>query len=290
MKAVTFAKVKLTKNTATVLLMSSSLALLLVLQGFWLFNSYEKAFNDFRKDVDGLFKNTVTTIRDSAMLKFIERLPSDSTMHERSTFVFTQGIDSSKRQVHSELRMRESSTSQMNVFITSTTKGDSLKDLLRPLVGRLQDGKMKDGNFVIRIAPDSLRIDSISNQFTRNLATANKLLPFTIKKEAQQKISDRLPGLNHMMRMRQADVPTVPNSILSDTLNSEWVRTDPVSRYSAVFTGVRLYLLKEITPQILFSSFLTLLTTAAFLVMYRSIKTQQRLMEIKNDLISNITH
>lgn len=48
--------------------------------------------------------------------------------------------------------------------------------------------------------------------------------------------------------------------------------------------------IKKITPQILFSVFLTVLTTAAFVIMYRSIRAQQRLMELKNDFISNITH
>lgn len=270
--------------------MSSSLALLLLLQGFWLFNSYEKAFHDFRKDVDGLFRNTVMAMRDSAMLKFIERLPPDTALQTRSTFVYTQGIDSQRQKIHSEWRMKEGTTSQVNVFISSTPGGDSLKDLLKPLVGRVQDGKMKDGNFVIRIAPDSLQLDSVATHFIKALAAAGKKLPFTIKKEGQQKELDHIPRLKHMIRMRQADVATVSNSILSDTLKSEWVRTDPLSRYSVVFTGMHTIILKEITPQILFSTFLTLLTTAAFLVMYRSIKSQQRLMEIKNDFISNITH
>ncbi len=40
----------------------------------------------------------------------------------------------------------------------------------------------------------------------------------------------------------------------------------------------------------LFSIFLTLLTSISFVVMYRSLKAQQRLMELKNDFISNVTH
>ncbi len=78
--------------------------------------------------------------------------------------------------------------------------------------------------------------------------------------------------------------------VFSKTMNSEWVRFGPVHRYAIVISDFRHIILKQITPQILFSLFLTLLTTAAFLIMYRSIRTQQRLMELKNDFISNITH
>ncbi|MGD9558027.1 MAG: sensor histidine kinase, partial [Mangrovibacterium sp.] len=43
-------------------------------------------------------------------------------------------------------------------------------------------------------------------------------------------------------------------------------------------------------PQILFSVFLTLLIASAFIVMQRSIRSQERLMKLKNDFINNITH
>jgi len=57
-----------------------------------------------------------------------------------------------------------------------------------------------------------------------------------------------------------------------------------------VLSDFKPIILRQIAPQILFSVFLTLLTTAAFVIMYRSILSQQRLMELKNDFISNITH
>lgn len=48
--------------------------------------------------------------------------------------------------------------------------------------------------------------------------------------------------------------------------------------------------LKEISPQILFSFFLNIITIGAFITMYRNVRLQQRLMELKNDFISNLTH
>jgi two-component system phosphate regulon sensor histidine kinase PhoR len=50
------------------------------------------------------------------------------------------------------------------------------------------------------------------------------------------------------------------------------------------------YLLKRIASPILFSLFLVGLTVLSFVLLYRNMKRQQRLAELKNDFISNITH
>jgi len=50
------------------------------------------------------------------------------------------------------------------------------------------------------------------------------------------------------------------------------------------------YLIKKITLPILFSIFLVGVTVLSFLLLYRNLLRQQRLAELKNDFISNITH
>ena len=50
------------------------------------------------------------------------------------------------------------------------------------------------------------------------------------------------------------------------------------------------YLIKEILLPILFSFFLVGITIFSFIILYRSLLRQYRLGQIKNDLISNITH
>jgi two-component system phosphate regulon sensor histidine kinase PhoR len=50
------------------------------------------------------------------------------------------------------------------------------------------------------------------------------------------------------------------------------------------------YLIKRITIPILFSVFLVGVTVLSFLLLYRNLLRQQRLAELKNDFISNITH
>jgi signal transduction histidine kinase len=79
-------------------------------------------------------------------------------------------------------------------------------------------------------------------------------------------------------------------NIYRDTMKLEAVRLNPVSRYSASLFDFKGFILKEIAPQILFSLLLTAITIIAFFVLYKNLRAQQRLMEIKNDFISNVTH
>lgn len=50
------------------------------------------------------------------------------------------------------------------------------------------------------------------------------------------------------------------------------------------------YLLKKISWPIVFSVFMILLTGFSFVFLYRNLRNQQRLTELKNDFINNITH
>ena len=147
------------------------------------------------------------------------------------------------------------------------------------------------GNFMFRIGPDSLNLDSIRNQFTKALTGAGKPCASILKKRRTSPMNRWAPGSPPCCSGTKDGWPYErPAKIFSDTVNTDWVRTDPAHRYTASLIGARMFVLKEIHPQILFSIFLTLLTGFGILFMYRSMKSQQRLMEIKNDFISNVTY
>jgi two-component system, OmpR family, phosphate regulon sensor histidine kinase PhoR len=60
--------------------------------------------------------------------------------------------------------------------------------------------------------------------------------------------------------------------------------------YKASFESPQYFIFKSITLQLVLSVLLIALTIASFLFIYRNLVTQQRLADIKNDFISNITH
>ncbi len=84
---------------------------------------------------------------------------------------------------------------------------------------------------------------------------------------------------------------------LQDTLTGKSLKTTAVAVglihpawYRAEFDNPFPYLIKKISPQILFSFFLVAFTSLAFLFLYRNLLAQRKLTEIKNEFISNVTH
>jgi len=279
------------KNRVALTLILSSIFLLLALQALWLRNSYEKEYFDLRRQTSELFRSTVFALRDSMLMKSIERIPDDSVNHSNRMF-FTTKMDTVIVRQPGKERKHEISSSQVQIFISSENKSDSIQKIIQPLASRIKEGKLPGGSsFTLRIGMDSLSIDSLNNHFKKSIRTAGMGISFEVKhtsiKPAPSELTKRSffrpPGEDNRNEPYEA-------RIFSNTMHSEWVRIDPVHRYSVIISGFRHIILKQITPQILFSIFLTLLTTAAFVIMYRSIRTQQRLMELKNDFISNITH
>jgi two-component system, OmpR family, phosphate regulon sensor histidine kinase PhoR len=280
---------KASKNTLALVLIVSSILLLLALQVFWLTNSYEKAYFDLRRETNGMFRTTIMVLRDSMLVKSFEKIPSDSVSKE--AFSFTHSIDSDTTN-KSKIQYRKNS-SQIQIYISSDQKGDSLQTFLRPLTTRIQEGKMSGGNFILRLGADSLSSDSIRHYYRKSLAEAGINVPFEVKHSSFIPTPIQLgKGNNTLFKPPVEENPEeeFEDRVLSNSLYSDWVRFDPVHRYAVVLSDFRPLLIKAITPQILFSLFLTLLTIAAFVIMYRSIRAQQRLMELKNDFISNITH
>ncbi|MBN8788322.1 MAG: HAMP domain-containing histidine kinase [Terrimonas sp.] len=117
---------------------------------------------------------------------------------------------------------------------------------------------------------DSLRIHDIQAVFTKNLSREQINVPFSIIKTDGDGFKRDEPG------------------------RREWNKvviglSHPITYTLQLGNDVN-YIFRQLLPQILFSVFLLTLTIFAFIFLYRSLKTQHRLTDIKNDFISNITH
>jgi signal transduction histidine kinase len=261
--------------------MSASILLLLVLQMLWLQNSYEKAFYDLRRDSNYLFRNTLFAIRDSLFLKNVKALPLDSSKIESvQVFRKTNSTDS--------MRVSMQSSSVQVIVKNSSANKDSLIEALRPMAHfnfKAQDGK----RFLIQITPDTINIDTLRIVLTEKLEEAG--LPKTFFLRHDFSPNEGGPSLRARLDIISVD-PTgdASISIYRDSMKLETVRLNPISRYSASMLNFRGFILKSIAPQILFSLLLTAITIIAFFVLYKNLRSQQRLMEIKNDFISNVTH
>ena len=269
------------RNLVTRLLMISSVLLLMALQILWLKNSYEKAYLDFRKESSMLLKNSVTTLRDSLFVRLEDPYKSDSIMIERGNLLF--------RRDSLNLKFRDADSS--NVFSKKkliVSQGVRLDSNVMYRKSQPSSAGKRDGQrtFIVHLGPDTLDLGLLSKYFKMNLGSAGILSPFKINSIMNQGIEhDRWPEeiLDH-------DETRMPG-VYSDSIITEPARfIGPFNSYVAIFPDMKAVLLKEIAPQLVFSALLTIIVLTSFIVIYRSLRSQQRLNDLKNDFISNVTH
>jgi len=81
-----------------------------------------------------------------------------------------------------------------------------------------------------------------------------------------------------------------PGDSLRGLSSRPYFDTHSGERYVIHFTHPRPLLLRQMWPEISFALLLLAMVSAAFGAIYRSLRQQQRLTQIKNDFISNMTH
>jgi two-component system phosphate regulon sensor histidine kinase PhoR len=284
-------KMKQIKNSVGLTLMISSVVLLIALQFFWLRSSYEKAFIDFRRESSILFKTTVFGLRDSLFAKSIVPMKNDSIYGGTISKIDSIRVNMFRKDsLPGKFAIRERS-SKVRVFISSTGFAEGDKHILNPLASTLNKFEGEHG-FVVSLGPDTLNIDTLTMEFERSLRESGIDARFIINH-----IPIQTPLLRTARQMAISGDPEMmpewserQRKFYTDTLYTERVRLNPLHVYNAAFPSIRSEVMKEITPEILFSLLLTSIVVAAFVVMYRNLRAQQRLMQLKNDFISNVTH
>lgn len=243
---------KLPKNSVSLILICSSIGLLLVLQALWLRKEYADQETAFHRQTHGMLRNVVFELTDSLILKGIK--PVDQKL---ATWDSASG---GRLRVG---KISKDSAHTFQIFVSSTINADTLPDMIRPIVSRVRSGESVR-RFVVNFPSDSVSLAQIHERFSRDLKADGIDLAFKISKNG-----DDFHGIR--------------------TSNNEPVLT-PSGRYELTFVGLPNFLFMKILPQVLFSLFLTGLTIASFVLMFRSLRMQQRLVEIKNGFIGNITH
>lgn len=268
-------------------LMISSIVLLVILQVLWLMSSYENAFITLRRETSTILRSSVFALRDSLFIKNIRPVkdgnPADSVVRELDSVVV--GIANRDTILsHREVRADGSS---FQIYVSSG-RMDSVAQYLTPLASTMQHLRTRP-NFVIRIGDDTLSQGALNKVYMRSLHESGMDLHFIIKRFMLPP-----PDISLKRRISLTDdgdmVTHGQRGLFRDTLYTDHVRLNPLNSYGASFPGIRKSVVRAIAPQIFFSLFLTFITTTSFLIMYRNLQAQQRLMDMKNNFISNVTH
>ncbi|GHN00669.1 hypothetical protein WSM22_21580 [Cytophagales bacterium WSM2-2] len=254
------------KNGLTIVLMVSSIVLVLALEAVWLQSIFRDVKRDLRRETSFLFSSTIMAMQDSVLEKNIKPLPSDSI----GEFAGRIGVSRDTlriNNVHIEVRKPQAE----NVIFFGSGRPDSIKKYFRPMFSKLRGNRRQRG-FVMQVTFDSLKPEAIKKNFEMALTKASMRMDFSIERIKEH--SDRSGR-----RETATGFDTEPFPFFQRG-----------SFYVARFSDVTLFVLKKLYPQLLFSFFLTTLTLGAFYMMYKSIISNQRLLEIKNDFIGNMTH
>jgi two-component system phosphate regulon sensor histidine kinase PhoR len=259
-------------RTARVL-MALSVLVITCFQVYWLVTLYSDKLNSIKKNTDIVFRETIYQLQvkrfknDSLfsglpgenlfmvdMVNVLRKEVDDTTSsqgHKRKVFISINGKDDSS--YHGNMVFRDSINDE-NVVIRHDGKPS-------PFLGSLKDSSK---------LYDSIPIWTIDSSYRKALAKANINLAFQIVKI----------NVAHDTSKCTASFCTgiVPLGIFG------------LIGYRASFESPEYVIFKSISLQLLLSLLLIALTIISFLFIYRNLVAQQRLSDIKNDFISNITH
>jgi signal transduction histidine kinase len=304
--------------------MVASLLLLAAFQAFWLRQEYAEQRDLLLREANLLFANTVQALEDSVIQekvtvslrgqkteKVVWKRPTKQGTLQTDTLVFIQRQTGSGQDVEGNPVRDSGQVSNIEIRIMGTSaEGDSLKQMisrvLRPVQRRINLHKkdpdvnggvpgpppLQHDRFLIRLGNDTLPIKNLEAAFAQRLQKAGINLSFTVRRTPEAR-DNKAPGPPPALPVHDS------RSIISrySAVFTSALRTLPIpssmpmdTRYSAIFTGHQSFLFRKIIPQLLFSVFLLAMTGLAFAVIQLNLQRQQRLIQIKNDFISNVTH
>ncbi len=270
--------VNVKRNSVSLALIITSLLLLLVLESLWVSGSYNDAKTELKREVNQLFKSTVFALHDSLLQQNVIFYKGDS-VRTLKTFI-TATRDSMRSPGHGmPIQFRDSAINFINfrdnavrveVISSSKMSADSSNKVLKKIIGKahvFNKHEKRQKTFIIKLDADSLNTDTLLLQFKDNLASSGIDLPVQIVK-----------GFKKIKDSSSSDFVTDLTPI------------NTMKAYRARVSGVNKFALKKISPQIVFAIFSTGLTVVSFLFLFRNLRDQQRLMDMKNDFIGNVTH
>ena len=237
-------------------------------QLYWLEKAYDREKKNIEQRTNLLFRETVRTVQGSKLN--LERLLGDSAKNSKSE--------------HDPL------TEQ---YIRKGHADQKMAALLDILMQKIKDSARK-----------AVVIKHIGNRDTAMLINKgfrgrrNRLLQFLVDVDSLQdsvKVSELQVAFAHRLKEQAIPIPfSVSRVPTKDTAQPVYNQvtlgfTNPIT-YRLDLGNMFPFIIKRISVPILFSLFLIAFTILSFLVLYRNVLRQNRLANIKNDFISNITH
>ena len=278
-------------------------------QAYWLRDNYRRAYRELETKTGLLFRETYRDMNDSLIKSRLKSLVFDSiTVGDikintslRVNNATTRVIDELTSKGRDSLRGRPSNMLLKFKRRDASSRAPTLRgqavvsDTLLPqdieaisfykttgdeptgsdsLMLRGRNLRYNTTNQIVisldSLMNDSVQLTELTRRFEQVLVRENMQVPFVIIDQGDKK------------EKRQ---------FISTASTRGWMTIDrDAGPYRLRLGKVYPYLLRQLLLPILFSLFLVGLTLFSFVLMYRSLRRQQRLAQMKTDLVSNITH
>jgi two-component system phosphate regulon sensor histidine kinase PhoR len=262
------------------LLMILTIAGIAGFQYYWLSQAYQRERRSLTRNSNITFRETVRQLQASRIR--IDRFISDSAGGTAGgSRVIVRSLD--------------------HPVVTNMQPDSNVLGMVQMMGERFLRERAKDSGHIKRVIVNTdgepERVDSLEAERRKRFRQRDRLFQLLYDSESAQD-SLRVHEVDSLLtkRMRQqglaipyivSRVPAIPN----DTLNNHVTvgLKNPVT-YELRLGSTVSFLLQRIVGPIIMSVFLVLFTAITFMVLYRNLRRQRRLADIKNEFISNITH
>ncbi len=269
------------------LLMIISIAVLTGFSLYWLRSQYLEEKKLLTEELSAEFMEANEAVRDSILFTFyIKPVISDSVFLRVSSDQPVKGKTTVFVKSSEEKRIIRADS------ITRVLSWDSLPGKqLMTFRHHISDSLTNDPELKLRTNDMLIRSFELIMSHSGEGPEKDSMNMFIVRdpemiRMLEQNFTARLSALNPQFRpiWEKDSAGTVSGDLI--LLNDG---ETPVST-TVLVSGTRLYLFRQIIPQLIFILFLVGFTSTAFLLSYRTIKKQYLLNRLRQDLISNMTH
>lgn len=282
----------------------ASQLLLALFLGYWLYTQFSDRKKLLADDLERGFRRSEQQVIDTMIAaKLIDPFLKDS-----SKFIF-YGFDSSR-------------TNLGEMPPEFNYAGDSAAKLVMHISHSLEDEEAENPSALHQLKTigitvmDSLQDDETSQFRIQTQADSRKQILFQSVKMFINTVGKYAEEEGNMTAVFYANIDSLLlkklfNGFILDRYSgfrTKWSASDAVESasakrgriflschfcdrpYGVYITHYHTYLLQSISPQIMFALLLLLITGIAFRMAYVNLKSQQKLLGLKNDFISNMSH
>src|SRR5215469_15715638 len=266
------------KTKGLTILMGITLLVICGFQSYWLKDNYDREKKNLQIRSSVTFQETVRRLQ-TVKLKLKDPSLSDS-LHNRKVRLIVNDEMHGVNENNAEISLREQIIPTVNAMrdriINDSLRGMTAtstirkKNMIRDSLPMTFERDIQGNRMFFKVLydidslQDSLKVPEIADMYRKKTEEEKIAVPFIISR------LDSMKGF-------------------SDPSNVTVGFAHPVTYHLELGNSFP-YLMKRIALPILFSIFLVGVTILSFLLLYRNLVRQQRLAQLKNEFISNITH